>query len=41
MITISQNLASIIGPLYADIHSTFANPQAAVASYPLLTPKSI
>jgi multidrug resistance protein MdtO len=41
MVTISQNLASIIGPLYADIHSTFANPQRAAMHYPVLTEKPI
>ncbi len=41
MITISQNLASIIAPLYADIHSTFTNLQPGVASYPLLTEKPV
>ena len=34
MITITQNLASIAAPLYADIHATFANPQHAAMHYP-------
>jgi multidrug resistance protein MdtO len=29
IINLTQNLASIVGPLYADIHTTFANPQHA------------
>jgi multidrug resistance protein MdtO len=33
MITLTQNLASIVAPLYADINSTFANPQPAAAPY--------
>ncbi len=41
MITISQNLASIIGPLYADIHATFANPQSGAMHYPALNEKPI
>ena len=30
MITLTQNLASILAPLYLDIHATFTNPQLAV-----------
>ena len=30
MITLTQNLASILAPLYLDIHATFTNPQRAV-----------
>jgi multidrug resistance protein MdtO len=41
MITISQNLASIIGPLYTDIHQTFTSLQRPTASYPVLTEKPI
>jgi len=41
MVTISQNLASIIGPLYADIHSTFANPQPGAMHYPVLSEKAV
>jgi multidrug resistance protein MdtO len=40
MITITQNLASIIAPLYADIHSTFANSQRGAMHYPVLTEKT-
>jgi len=39
MITISQNLASITAPLYADIHATFADPQKALMHHPQLQPK--
>jgi len=38
MITISQNLASIAAPLYADIHTTFADPELAVVHHPHLRP---
>ena len=34
MITVSQNLASIMGPLYQDVHATFANPQQPAMHYP-------
>lgn len=34
MITLSQNLASIAAPLYADIHTTFTNPRYAMMHYP-------
>ncbi len=34
MITLSQNLASILAPLYLDIHATFTNPQQAVIHHP-------
>jgi multidrug resistance protein MdtO len=34
MITLSQNLASIAAPLYADIHTTFTNPRYAMIHYP-------
>jgi multidrug resistance protein MdtO len=34
MITISQNLASILGPLYLDIHTTFTSPQRTAIYYP-------
>ncbi len=34
MITLTQNLASIVVPLSADIHSTFTNPQHAAMHYP-------
>ena len=34
MITLSQNLASIAAPLYADIHTTFTNPRYAIMHYP-------
>jgi len=38
MITISQNLAAIAAPLYADIHGTFTNPQVAVLHHPQMRP---
>ena len=38
MITISQNLASIAAPLYADIHATFADPELVVVHHPHLRP---
>jgi len=38
MITITQNLASIAGPLHADIQATFADPELAVAHHPKLRP---
>jgi len=34
MITLTQNLASILAPLYADIHSTFTTPQHALLHHP-------
>ena len=34
MITLTQNLASILAPLYLDIHATFTNPQLAVIHHP-------
>jgi multidrug resistance protein MdtO len=34
MITLTQNLASIVAPLFADIHSTFVNDQAAAMRRP-------
>ena len=34
MITLTQNLASIVTPLYEDIHSTFANPEYAATRFP-------
>src|SRR5271165_6546199 len=34
MITLTQNLASILAPLYLDIHATFTNPQRAVIHHP-------
>jgi len=34
MITLSQNLASIAAPLYADIHTTFTNPRHVSIHYP-------
>ena len=38
MITITQNLASIAGPLYADIHATFSDPELALLHYPEMRP---
>ncbi len=34
MITLTQNLASIVTPLYEDIHSTFTNPEYSAVRYP-------
>jgi multidrug resistance protein MdtO len=34
MITIAQNLASILAPLYLDIHATFTDPQRMVSRHP-------
>jgi len=34
MITLTQNLASIVAPLYADIRSTFANAEQAALHRP-------
>jgi multidrug resistance protein MdtO len=34
LITLSQNLASIVAPLYVDIHTAFTNPQHAVLHHP-------
>ena len=34
MITLTQNLASILAPLYRDIHATFTTPQQAVIHHP-------
>jgi len=36
MITLTQNLASIVAPLYKDIHTTFANPVLAAAHRPAI-----
>ena len=41
MITLSQNLASIIGPLYADIHSTFINPTLAIVHRPQMKMREV
>jgi multidrug resistance protein MdtO len=38
MVTLSQDLASIVGPLYADIHATFTNPWHAVMHQPQTNP---
>lgn len=38
MITISQNLASIAGPLFDDIRTTFSDPELALVHYPNLRP---
>jgi len=34
IITLTQNLASIVTPLYVDIHATFMNPQRAAIHNP-------
>lgn len=34
LITLSQNLASIVAPLYVDIHTTFKDPQHSVMHHP-------
>jgi multidrug resistance protein MdtO len=34
LITLSQNLASIVAPMYVDIHTTFTTPQHAVMHHP-------
>ena len=34
IITLTKNLASIVSPLHADIHTTFANPQRAAMHHP-------
>ena len=34
VITLTQNLASIVAPLYEDIHATFTNPAEAVIHHP-------
>jgi len=34
IIALTQNLASIVAPLYVDIHTTFTNPQHAVMHHP-------
>ena len=34
VITLTRNLASIVAPLYVDIHTTFTNPQHAVMHHP-------
>jgi len=39
MITLTQNLASIAGPLYEDIHATFMDPELAVVHHPHLRPQ--
>jgi hypothetical protein len=39
MVTLTQNRASIIAPLYMDIHSTFTNPDLAVVHHPQLKPQ--
>jgi multidrug resistance protein MdtO len=39
MMTLTHNLASIIAPLYSDIHATFANPDLAVVHNPQLKPR--
>ena len=39
MITLTQNLASILAPLYSDVHSTFVDPQQAAMHHPKLRPE--
>jgi multidrug resistance protein MdtO len=39
MITLTQNLASIVAPLYADLHATFASDQHAERQRPQLRPE--
>jgi len=34
MITLTQNLVSVVAPLYLDIHTTFTNPQDAALHHP-------
>jgi hypothetical protein len=34
MITLTQNLASIVAPLSADVRATFTNPQVAIPPNP-------
>jgi hypothetical protein len=34
IITLTQNLASIVAPLHVDIHTTFTNPKHAVMHHP-------
>jgi multidrug resistance protein MdtO len=34
IVTLTQNLAHIVAPLYLDIHTTFTNPQQAVMHHP-------
>jgi multidrug resistance protein MdtO len=40
MITLSQNLASIVAPLYAHIHATFTNPRHAMMHHPQTRPRA-
>jgi hypothetical protein len=39
MVTLTQNRASVIAPLYMDIHSTFTNPDLAVVHHSQLKPQ--
>jgi len=39
MISLTRNLASIIAPLYADIHATFGDPDLAAMHHPHLNPQ--
>jgi multidrug resistance protein MdtO len=39
MLTLAQNLASIMAPLYKDIHATFMDPELAVMHHPQLKPR--
>ena len=39
MIALTQNLASIITPLYKDIHATFMDPDLAIMHHPQLKPR--
>ena len=39
IVTLAQNLASILVPLYADIHATFSSPEKVSLHHPQLEPK--
>lgn len=41
LIALTQNLASIISPLYADIHVTFTTPHLAAVHHPRMNPQQV
>jgi len=41
MITLTQNLAQVVAPLYDDIHATFSTPELAVVHHPHLRHKAV
>jgi hypothetical protein len=41
MVTLAHILASILAPLYADVHATFTNPPSAAVHHPPASPNEV